>query len=651
MDERGLFSRGLGIAALIGAAVMLTMNTCAIDRIERQVIETRKRADAIDKKLDRLIASRGSAPVARPDNPAAGCTPGEALDIEVVGWSDRTAQVRCVEGAAADAPRTLLDKPLPQGDHFVNRGTQPPGSLNRFTTNEGDARRIAMYVLDSLMALDDDDPSQVRPSLAIEWSVSDDKLTYTYRLRKGVLFADGRPFTSADVKFSFDVMRDPQVKADHLRSMFEDVAALEAPDPHTIVVTYRKKYWAGLYRVGLSLLVLNKAWYEDMMPTFAERYGVESFSATPGTPGFADVFNKIKFPCPGTGPYYFPGDRYEPGTKGVELVQNPFYWGIQVHPELHNLEKQRWIYIQDQVAAFEEFRKGTFDVSVVDHAQWQDELKDDPTINRIAEHHTYDHMGLGHSAITWNNRKPPFDDLRVRRAMVHLTDRAWMLKEIERGEGNIAVANSKRIYPTYGDLEPLPYDPEKAKALLAEAGWADTDGDGVLDKGGKPFEWELKVGSPRPIYTQTAGLLEDACKKVGIRMTLRTLEWATFVQDYYDRNFDAAMLYHSYGDPFIDNYDTYHSSQDIPNGGNAPGWHNAEADELLEEMRETFDRDARIAKFHRFNEIFQQEQPRTLLLEARVGVLVNKRFEGVEIKPVGLRPDRFWVKPENVKYR
>jgi peptide/nickel transport system substrate-binding protein len=336
----------------------------------------------------------------------------------------------------------------------------------------------------------------------------------------------------------------------------------------------------------------------------------------------------------------------------VRLVQNPFYWGIQTHPSRNNFDEYRWIYISDNVAAFEEFRKGAFDVSVVPHQQWDDELSTDETIAETADYFVYDHTGIGHSLIVWNNRKGPFNDARVRRAMTHALDREWMLEEIERGRGEIAVCNTKRIYPAYStDLPPLAFDLEASAALLDEAGWIDTDGDGIRDKNGEPFEFELKVGSATPFYTQTAGLLQDSCKKLGIRMTLRTLEWSTFIGDFYDRNFDGAVLYNSFQSPFIDPYQGLHSSQDIPKGGNSPGWRNARADELLEQMREEFDATKRDAMFHELNRLFQQEQPNTLLLEGMVGVLVNNRFEEVKVLPEGLSPDEWWVKPENVKYK
>ncbi len=651
MDEQSNLLRILTVLGLGAGTIALTLNMCAMDRWEAQLIRTQERLEELDKTVA-AISSGGISVQASAGG--AECTPGDELS-QAVGWGKQRAPILCVEGRVRGAPHTIGGKTAftgkHQGDVYVNRRSSPPKNLNYYASNEGDASRISGETLGRLLKLNPRKPSEVQPGLATSWSVSDDKLTYTFNLRKGVLHADGSPFTADDVKFTFDVMRDPAVQADHMRSSYEDVESVEAPDPYTVVVKYRKKYWAGLYAFGTDLRILNKAWYEQQLPQYAKDLGIDEYSTTPGSPGFGEVFNKIRIPCPGTGPYYMPGREYRP-EEGVEMVQNPFFWGIQVHPSKYNFEKYTWIYISDEVAAFEEFRKGTFDVSVVDHQQWDDELSKDKTIAEIADYFVYDHTGIGHSAITWNNRKAPFDDARVRRAMTHMLDREWMLKEIERGRGNIAVCNTKRIYPTYStDLEPLPFDLDQAAALLDEAGWTDTDGDGVRDRDGQPLQFELKVGSPRPFYTQTAGLLEDSCKKLGVRMTLRTLEWSTFIQDYMDRNFDGAVLYHSFPTPFIDPYPAWHSSQDIPNGGNGAGWHNDEADALMEKMREEFDEDARNAMFHEFNRIYQQEQPRTLLLEGKVGVLVNNRFEEVEVLPTGLRPDEWWVKPENVKYK
>jgi peptide/nickel transport system substrate-binding protein len=251
----------------------------------------------------------------------------------------------------------------------------------------------------------------------------------------------------------------------------------------------------------------------------------------------------------------------------------------------------------------------------------------------------------------WNNRQPPFNDPKVRLAMTHLVDRGWIIQEIERGRGEIATCPSKKTYPQYLQTEPIPFDVEKARALLAEAGWKDTNGDGVLDKGGKPFEFELKVGSPRRFYTQVAAQLGDAAKKVGIRMTLRQLEWATFIQDYQERRFDSAVLYESFSDPWIDSYESFHSSQDVPNGGNAAGWHNPAADTLLEGMRTEFDNAARDKMYQEFCRVFIEDQPVTLLAHGRVGVLQNGRFEGAKVRPTGLQLFDIYVKPDKVLYK
>lgn len=643
------FSTKASIALLVGLVLVLfvsLLNLMASDRLERQVIRNTKAIEAL-AAAGGGGGYRGSAGAAAADPVDE---PGQPTGYEAVGWGGRSAAILHVEGALPNASLTLAQKPLPQSDTFISRRGSPPGSLNFYVTNEGETSTITRYTLERLMEIDPDAPPGVLPALATRWEISDDKLTYTYHLRRGVQFADGRPFTSADVRFSFDTMRDPAVRAEHLRSEFDDVIELETPGPHTVVVHYRAKYWRGIYAVGHALRVLNRGWYEEQIPRWSERLGISPYATEPGKPGFGEVFNKIRVPCPGAGPYYLAEERFDP-TEPVVLVQNPFYWGIQVHPGWHNLAKLKWVFISDEVAALEEFRKEHFDITVVDAHTWEDELSTDPVIAEIADYFEYDHMSLGFSFVAWNCRQPPFDDARVRRAMTHLVDRQWILDEIERGRGTIADCPSKRIYDSYSnDLISHPFDVGRALALLAEAGWSDSDGDGILDREGERFEFELKVGSPRRFYTQVGAQLEDACKKAGIRMSLRTLEWSTFIDDYYERRFDAVCLYSSFGDPWIDQYDGYHSSQDVPRGGNTSGWHSARGDELLTAMREEFDEDRRNSLFHEFNQLFHEEQPLTLLVHGKVSVLMNNRFEDVRVRPTGMRNFPLWVKPENVMY-
>jgi peptide/nickel transport system substrate-binding protein len=628
--------------ALVGAAVVaLTMNTCAMDRLEAQVIRNTQATQALAE------GGGGVASTASAVRASAG-VPGQPTGFEATGWGGKRAAITHVEGAAEGAPLRLQDKPRPQNDTYVNRRTSAPGTLNYYASSEGDTNTITAYTIERLIRLDPDAPPAVQPALATSWEVSEDHLTYTFHLRRGVQFADGRPLTSADVRFSYEVMRDPAVKADHLRSEFDDVVELSTPDDYTVVVRYRRPYWKGLYTVGYALRVLNRGWYEEQIPVHARKLGVTAFSTTPGQPGFGEVFNKIRVPPPGTGPYYFAGEDYDP-KAGIELVQNPFYWGTQVDPTFWNFKKIRYVFISDPVAAFEAFRKQQFDVTVVDFQEWDDEYSEDPTITGISKYVEYDHTGIGWSEIVWNNRQPPFDDPRVRRAMAHLVNREWILSEIERGRGRVAVCPSKPSFPEYPlDLEPIPYDPEAARALLAEAGWKDSDGDGVLDKGGRRFEFELKVGSARRFYTQVAAQLDDASRKVGIRMSLRTLEWATFVQDLESRNFDAAVLYDGPPDPWVDSYVKLHSSQDIPGAENNAGWHSDRADALLEAMRTEFDAGKRNAMYKEMCGIFQEEQPNTLLLHGLVGVLVHSRLEGAKVRPTGLQAFDMYVKPENV---
>ncbi len=625
-----------GLVALMAAVVVATtMNTCAVDRLEKQVIDNRSVLERIEEKG---ISGGGATVVAS----SSGGIPGTSSGLVATGWGGRSAEITFVEGAVPDAPLNLGDKPLPQNDHYVNRRPSPPGTLNYYASNEGDTATITKYVLGRLLKLDADNPPAVLPGLATSWEVSEDKLTYTYHLRKGVQHADGRPFTSEDVQFTFDVLRDPEVQADMHRSSFDDVVELSTPDAYTVVVRYAKPYWKGIYTVGYQLRILNKGWYEEMIPEYARKLDIAEYATEPGKPGFGEVFNKIRIPSPSTGPYYYVGEDYDPDA--VELRQNPFSWQTQTSPTYYNFRKLRWVFISDKIAAFEAFRKEAFDITVVDFNHWDDELSKDPLIGELANYVEYSHTGTGFSYIALNVREPPFDDPKVRKAMSHLVDRSWVYEEIERSRGHLGVCPLKWEYDSYNhELEPDLFDPDKARALLAEAGWTDSDGDGVLDKDGQRFEFELKLGSQRRFYTQVANQLQDGTKQVGIRMSVRTLEWSTFIEDLYARRFDAVSLYSSFADPWIDPYEDWHSSQDVPQAGNHVGWHSPELDKLLEDMRSNFDEESRNKQMQEFCEMFHAEPPLLVLQHGEVGVLVHKRIREAKVRPTGMQIHEMWV--------
>jgi peptide/nickel transport system substrate-binding protein len=653
---------------LLGVLVTTTTMTCSNDRLEGRVIHIEKKLESVSAGGPGLSLPYASATDTIGDSTAPNATggqsgrprssrvPGRASAAVATGWGGRSASITYVEGAADDAPLRLQDKPLPQGDWMVERRVGAPKTLNYYTTNEGECSQTIRFVLSTLFLLDPDHPPNIVPALATSWDVSDDKLSYTFHLRKGVQFADGRPFTSADVKFTFDVIRDAEVNAAHLAANFEDVEDVTAPDAYTVVFKFKRLYWKAVYAAGNVLRVLDKGWYEEQIPVYAKQNKIESFSIEPGKPGFGTVFRKIRIPCPGTGPYYLASDE-DYTQERVILRHNPFCYYTQLQPTWWNLDQFRRVYVPDEVAADELFRKQEVDITVYDHERYETQIKNDPVVNRIANAFVYDHTGLGFNYINWNCRRPPFNDAKVRTAMTHLLDRQWVVDELYRGNATIAVCPTKRTYPTYSpELTPHAFDIEKAKKLLAEAGWTDTDGDGVLDReiNGKRMRFEFSAKSSTgggPLTGRILGAFQDACKKAGIRMDIELSEWSTFIKDFEQRRFDAAFLSAIYPDPWIDVYEDYHSSQDVPEGGNSSGWHDPKVDELLEKMRSEFDDAKRTEMFHEFNRHFYEAQPQTLIIHPLVRVLVNKRFEGATVRPTGMQNFDFWVKPENVLHR
>ena len=188
------------------------------------------------------------------------------------------------------------------------------------------------------------------------------------------------------------------------------------------------------------------------------------------------------------------------------------------------------------------------------------------------------------------------------------------------------------------DLKPWPYDPEKAAALLREAGWQDKDKDGILEKDGRKFTFTMMQISGHSIQQRMMPMLKESFAKAGIDMKIRNVEWSVYVQNLNSRNYDVCCLgWSSSFDP--DLYQVWHSSQIANEGSNHISYKNGELDKLLEELQGTFDMKKRIELGHRVARLLHEEQPYTFLFFSNSLTALSGRYRNVRLFPEGLPGD------------
>jgi peptide/nickel transport system substrate-binding protein len=199
-------------------------------------------------------------------------------------------------------------------------------------------------------------------------------------------------------------------------------------------------------------------------------------------------------------------------------------------------------------------------------------------------------------------------------------------------------------------IKPWPYDPNRAKQLLDEAGWIDTNSDGIRDKNGTPFRFKFMIVSGYDLHERIAKLLKDSAAKIGIEIILDPYEWSVFQEKLTKRSFDATTL--SWGGVVqADPYQIWHSSQIEGRGSNRVGFNNKEADAIIENARLTLDEDERNKLYHRFHEILHEEQPYTFVCTRPWLFLLDRRFQNVKVHKLGLDLDEWYVPLEKQKYK
>jgi ABC-type transport system substrate-binding protein len=266
-----------------------------------------------------------------------------------------------------------------------------------------------------------------------------------------------------------------------------------------------------------------------------------------------------------------------------------------------------------------EFYAGTIDNYGVQPHQ-VNRLKADPRFQSFSA------PSFGYSYIGYNMRRKPFDDRRVRQALSMAIDVNKIIEFVLYNQGERITGPFVKQTDFYNHtIKPIPYDPEGALKLLAEAGWQ-RNAEGWLERNGKRLQFKLITNNGNDIRKAILAIAQDSWKQIGIDVRTDLLEWAVFIKErVHKMNFDALVLGWSMGiDP--DLYQIWHSSQTGFNQLNFVGFKNKEADDLIVKIRQEYNHEQQVQYSHRLHEVIADEQPYTFLFVGKWTAVLDKRI-------------------------
>ncbi len=519
---------------------------------------------------------------------------------------------------AGDPRRATSEKPV-LGDMLVDASSADASNLIPMLAGDAPSHAVAGLVYSGLVRYN---PNwDIEGDLARSWDILDEGRTIVFHLRKGVKWHDGAPFTSADVVFGFNKLVDKNTPTPYSED-FLQASKVEAPDDYTFVVHYKKPFAPALASWGL-LPVVPKHLLEgkDITKSDLSRHPI------------------------GTGPYKFVEWRTQ---ERIVLEANKDYF-----------EGEPWItkyvfrVIPDSATQFLELKTGSIDMMGLTPVQYS---KQTDTVDFKANFNKYGYLANAFTYLGYNLKRPIFQDVRVRRAIAHAINKAEIIEGALLGLGRpIDVPYKPGTWPYNQNIKKYEFNPQKARDLLAQAGWK-PGSDGVLTKGGKKFEFEIITNQGNDQRKKTAEIIQNRLKDVGISVRLRVVEWASFIKEFINkREFDATILGWTLS-PDPDIYDVWHSSKTKEAEFNFVSYKNEEVDRLLEEGRRSFDKSVRKRKYDRIQEILAEEQPYCFLYAPDALPVVSARIRGIELyeatSGIGYNwPVKWWVPQPLQKYK
>jgi len=487
---------------------------------------------------------------------------------------------------AAEGPATPQPPAAPRsGGTAVIGAIADLGSVNDLLPGSTTITADILYRMLFLHLLEEqadyaEHPPTFAPQLAERHEWSPDHKTLTFHLRHDAVWSDGTPITAEDVRFTWQAQTHPDVAWDYAFAK-ESIRDVEVVDPHTARFHFTRAYYAQLTDANEGVILPKHAW------------GVLPFAR------WRESGDWFRDHLVVSGPFTL--EAWRPQQE-IVLSRNPRYF----EAGRPRLDKVVFRIIPDRANQVAQLLAGS-----LDHIE---QVPVDQVERLAGRAEVLDYPSRNYSFINWNLKRPPLDEAPVRRALALAIDRQALVDALWKGRALIASSPIlSTVWAHHAAIEPYPYDPAEASRLLAAAGFRDTDGDGVLERGGRKFSFELTTNAGNETRADAVVMLQEQLRRVGVEARPRILELNTFLAENARHDFDAALLGLSI-DTSLDISFSFHTDA-IDDGFNYGSYSNPEVDRLLDEARLQTEPLAAKPLLDRVQEILHQEQPYAFLWE------------------------------------
>jgi peptide/nickel transport system substrate-binding protein len=495
------------------------------------------------------------------------------------------------------------------GGRLVQATLGEPSNLIPPLASDSASHEVANLIYVGLLQYDKN--INLVPLAAQSFEILEDGRLLRFTLKKGIRWTDGMPLTARDVEFTYRLMIDPKTPTAYAED-FLAVKEFKLTGEYSFEVRYDKPFARALVTWASAILPRHLLEGQDLLKTPLARQPV------------------------GAGPYML--KEWTAGDRLV-LVANPDYFEGRAF-----IDEVVMRVVPDQSTQFMEIKSGNLDIINLSPQQF---LYQTAGQDWMANFRKFQYVASAYTYLGFNLKSGLFSDVRVRRAINHALDKDEIVRGVLSGLGQAAGGPYKP--GTWAFNENIPaneYDPAKAKRLLAEAGWTRRTPDGPLqDKDGRSFAFTILTNQGNSQRIKTSIIVQSRLAALGIKVEIRTVEWAAFIKEFVDKGrFDAIIIGWSIvQDPDI--YDVWHSSKAVPGGLNFVGYKNPELDELLERGRRLLDQKKRKPIYDRIQEILHDDQPYCFLYVPKALPMVHARVQGIEPAPAGISYNfiRWWI--------